>query len=269
MDGLSCDCVYVHDCCEGSPYIATDARQRQELPVSERPKWAFGSQVFLAGLTGYVFTIWLIKLNQLFFYKRVLKGLQAQKLIIPAMVLLGVTFIAVVLTIALHCVPLNKVWQVYPDPGENCVPQTKGVFTVVLTLNLLTDLCILTLPIPTLLSMKLHLYKKIGLVVLFSGGAISIVFAILRYTFILNVNTQAISAFWTERELLVATFAGQAPMIYPLFTPKFWTGTLKSVASHSFSHRNYNRVSAERYELGGRTSAFSGSTSAQPGDFRP
>ncbi|KAI1202965.1 hypothetical protein F5X97DRAFT_319120 [Nemania serpens] len=242
--------------------------QRQELPVPDRAIWAYGSQLFLAGLTGYVFTIWLIKLNQLFFYKRVLKGLHAQKLIIPAMGLLGATFVAVVLTLALHCVPLQKLWQVYPDPGTNCVPQTKAVFTVVLSLNLLTDLCILTLPIPTLMSMKLHLFKKLGLVVLFSGGAVSIVFAILRYTFVLNVNTEAISALWTERELLVATFAGQAPMIYPLFTPKFWRGTLNTSASHSFSHRNYNKVSADRYELSGRKFSSTGSATGQREDSR-
>lgn len=46
--------------------------------------------------------------------------------------------------------------------------------------------------VKTLMSMKLHLFKKLGLVVLFSGGAVSIVFAILRYTFVLNVRVQVL-----------------------------------------------------------------------------
>ncbi|KAI0201358.1 hypothetical protein F4808DRAFT_424925 [Astrocystis sublimbata] len=228
--------------------------QRQDLPVSERPIWAFGSQLFLAGFVGYVFNIWLIKLNQLFYYQRVLNGLRVQKLIIPMMGLLGTAFVAAVLTIALYCVPLEKLWQVYPDPGKNCVPQTTVVFTVVLSLNLLTDLCILLLPIPTVISIQLPILKKLGLLVLFSGGLLSIAFAILRYAFIFNVQTEAVSALWTGRELFVATFAGQAPMIYPLLTRRFWARNRKSTkgsALQDLSGSNYNRVSASGYETGG------------------
>jgi hypothetical protein len=91
--------------------------QRKNLPESEHAIWTYGSQVFLFGLVGYIFIVWLVKLNQLFFYQRVVRGLWVQKMILPAMGLLAVALSAIVLTIALHCVPLQKTWQVYPDPG--------------------------------------------------------------------------------------------------------------------------------------------------------
>lgn len=45
-------------------------------------------------------------------------GLVQQKLVKFNAVLCASTYIAVILTIFLHCRPLEKNWQVYPDPGR-------------------------------------------------------------------------------------------------------------------------------------------------------
>jgi len=77
--------------------------------------------MFLFGLTGYIFIVWLVKFNQLFFYRRVVRGTWVENLIYPTMGLLAAALSAIVLTIALHCVPLQKIWQVYPDPGRRSI----------------------------------------------------------------------------------------------------------------------------------------------------
>lgn len=39
-----------------------------------------------------------------------------ERTIIPALLFVGVTGVAVVLTFTLMCIPFHKLWQVYPDP---------------------------------------------------------------------------------------------------------------------------------------------------------
>lgn len=36
-------------------------------------------------------------------------------------VLLAVTYLATILSIVLSCQPFHRLWQIYPDPGSQCV----------------------------------------------------------------------------------------------------------------------------------------------------
>ncbi|KAJ2985184.1 hypothetical protein NUW58_g5671 [Xylaria curta] len=248
--------------------------QREDIPVADREGWSYGSKIFLAGLTGYILIVWIVKLNQLFFYRRVVRGLWVQKTIFPAMGFLAAAFVAIILTITLNCLPFEKVWQVYPDPGANCVPQSHAVFTVILSLNLATDFCILLIPLPALRSLQLPLTKKLGLWLLFSLGALCMVFAILRYVYVFQLgDSQGISASWSTREAFVATFVGQAPMIYPLCTPRFWArrrNKTVSSSSHGLSGNSGNRhkpLSGEEHEMGGSFAVSSGGGRKEDGAF--
>lgn len=56
----------------------------------------------------------------LFFYRRLTMGLKQQYFVKIMGVAIGVTYIAVFLTIMLGCYPTQKNWQVTPDPGLRC-----------------------------------------------------------------------------------------------------------------------------------------------------
>jgi hypothetical protein len=58
---------------------------------------------------------------------------------------------------------------------------------VTVVLNVLTDVYLLTIPIPMLWNSSLPLFKKAGLIVLFSGGAFVTMAGILRCVLILTV----------------------------------------------------------------------------------
>lgn len=85
-----------------------------------------------------------------------------------AYVLLGVTYLATALTILLSCHPINRFWQINPDPGSQysdsdvagrqeltlssidfCQPAISKVYIiVVMVLNVLTDIFLLFIPLP-------------------------------------------------------------------------------------------------------------------------
>lgn len=91
---------------------------RLSLPESEYAAYAFGSKMFLLGETLYLSTVWTLKLCMAFFYRRLVRGLWSEKLILPLMAGIGATFIAGILTIYTTCVPVSKHWQILPNPGR-------------------------------------------------------------------------------------------------------------------------------------------------------
>lgn len=93
-------------------------QERKNMSESERKDWAFGSQMFLLGLTGYFFILWTLKFNMLCFYHRVVRGLWTEIFIKPLMVLVALSGVAIILTIALTCRPFHHLWKVWPDPGR-------------------------------------------------------------------------------------------------------------------------------------------------------
>ncbi|KAF2689762.1 hypothetical protein K458DRAFT_427868 [Lentithecium fluviatile CBS 122367] len=202
--------------------------QRENLPLSDYQAWEYGTQVFIVGLTSYAVIVWTLKFNMLFFYRRVVKGLWVEQFILPAMCFVGAAAIAIILVLTCICVPFKKMWQIRPDPGHNCVPQNGVIFYTILSLNLVTDLCIMLIPLPILKSVNAGPMRRLGLFFLFSLGIFCMVAAILRVVLVFKLNQSGISAMWSIREDFVAVFVGQAPMVYPIFKRRFWANTLSS-----------------------------------------
>lgn len=95
--------------------------ERKNMSESERKEWAYGSQIFLMGLTGYFVILWTLKFNMLCFYSRVVRGLWTERFIKPLMVMVGLSATAIIFTLALTCRPFNHLWQVWPDPGSMAI----------------------------------------------------------------------------------------------------------------------------------------------------
>lgn len=119
------------------------------------------------------------------------------------------TWLAVILSILLGCLPFEKNWQVYPDPGSTyrpkadarpseqrsdcptdyCQPAVSNIdIFVTVVLNVVTDAYLLTIPIPMLWGASLRPAKKAALMVLFSGGIFVMTAGILRCVLIVMVR---------------------------------------------------------------------------------
>lgn len=83
---------------------------------------------------------------------------------------IGVTLLAItgVMCTLLICTPIQSNWYL-DTPGRHCGSQ-KAVFGIYGVFNLLTDVMVLGLPIPSLLGLKLPYWRKVGLVFTFAIG---------------------------------------------------------------------------------------------------
>lgn len=57
-----------------------------------------------------------------------------------------------------------------------------------LIMNIITDICIMAIPAPVVLRAKMSMFKKISLILLFSGGFFIMIASILRVTFVMVVS---------------------------------------------------------------------------------
>lgn len=78
-----------------------------------------GSQTQLFGWLVYTVLLWVLKACWLFFFRRLGDGVgrMAAKIRV-GFAFVGVTFLATFLTIVFGCYPVEKHWQIYPDPGS-------------------------------------------------------------------------------------------------------------------------------------------------------
>ncbi|KAK8120612.1 hypothetical protein PG999_004732 [Apiospora kogelbergensis] len=133
--------------------------------------------------------------------------------------LLVITYAVVTSTILFSCgLPFEKNWQIYPEPANSCQTTVSIVnYLVTVTLNIVTDIYLMAIPVPMLLNARLKTIKKLGLCLLFSGGIFVGTAAILRCVLALkdpNDNADT-SAAWAVRESFVAILVTNMPVLWP------------------------------------------------------
>ncbi|KAK0666826.1 hypothetical protein QBC41DRAFT_280275 [Cercophora samala] len=215
----------------------TDEQRRLLDPNSEEFRLRVnGSKTQVAGWSTYTFLLWTIKAAICTFYLRLTEGLEYRKRIFTGFVMIFTTWVAVLLSILLGCRPLERNWQIYPDPGNHCQPAISNIdIFVTLALNVITDIYLMSIPIPMLWRASMRPIKKIGLIVLFSGGAFVTVAGVLRCILIVTdpINGAQQAGSWAVRETFVAVVTSNLPMCVPLINR--WgrpiVGSLKSLKS--------------------------------------
>ncbi|GJC96105.1 hypothetical protein ColKHC_04931 [Colletotrichum higginsianum] len=221
----------------------TDEERRNLDPASEEFNISVGrvngSKTQIAGWITYsCLVLWPAKAAMCTFYVRLTR-------IICGFVLIIVTWLAVFFSIIFSCHPIHKNWQIYPDPGNLCQPAISKInILVTVVLNVITDLYLLSIPIPMLWGAQLPLRKKLGLIVLFSGGIFVTMAGILRCVLIISnpVTGAQQAGSWAVRETFVAIVTTNIPMIFPLvrrwLTPIF--GSITTTLSRGTNNRYGN-----------------------------
>ncbi|PGH32258.1 hypothetical protein GX50_04923 [[Emmonsia] crescens] len=222
-----------------------------------------GSKIQICGWTTYGLLLWSLKASLLVLYMRLTFGLKRSYRI---RIYIGFGFIvtswvAVVLNLFLSCRPFNKNWQIYPDPGNVCQPAISNqIIWVFLGFNVTTDMYLLSIPIPMLWQSSIKPLKKVGLMVLFSGGLLVMACAILRVVMIVidPVNGAQSAGSWAVRETFVAVITTNLPMIFPLM--KRWSSTVfgSLITSLRSSKRTGNETPKELRTFGGSSGHNSG-----------
>ncbi|KAI8958588.1 hypothetical protein F5Y11DRAFT_351403 [Daldinia sp. FL1419] len=180
-----------------------------------------GSKTHVAGLMLYTTLLWLLKACWLIYYSRLTEGLNnVHRLIRYGIIIVSVTYISCLLVAFLKCIPFHHQWQIYPSPGNRCMPAISTVQTIfVMITNTLTDFYLMAIPLPVVWKSRLPWRKKLILLVMFGGGFLEMAFGILRCVSILTLGDTdpAQSGYWSVRESFVSVVLTNMPMVYPMF----------------------------------------------------
>lgn len=112
--------------------------------------------------------------------------------------LLVVTWVSIVITVLASCRPLNRMWQIFPDPGAICYAGVSPVLIgVTLAANVVTDIYLISIPVPVLLRASLSRVQKVSLVSLFSCSSLITAMAVVRVAVIVVVSSSQALSFWS------------------------------------------------------------------------
>ncbi|KAF7526440.1 hypothetical protein PCG10_004136 [Penicillium crustosum] len=231
-------------------YMTPEQRATLDPNSTEWSHRVAGSKIQIIGWSLYVAILWLVKFSLAVFYSRLTTGLQH----LPTRVrvgylILGVTYIATALSLLLSCQPFHAFWQIYPDPGNFCQPTHSHVYVfVVVILNILTDIYLLSIPLPLLWTVNLNLKRKVPLMVLFSGATFVMIAGVIRAATIMRGTADgAVSGSkWACRETFVSIVVSNLPIIQPLIRKGFRKIGLSDVFSSS------GKISGHPYQLSSR-----------------
>ncbi|KAL2839631.1 hypothetical protein BJY01DRAFT_250360, partial [Aspergillus pseudoustus] len=196
--------------------------QRAAIDPSSREYYnrVWGSKIQVMGWSLYALVLWLVKFSLAVFYSRLTTGLNhLPSRVRIAYILLGATYLAVALTIVLSCQPMHRFWQISPDPGNTCQPARSMVYVLVVMIpNVLTDLYLMSIPLPLLWTVRIGIRRKVTLMALFSGAVFVIMAAIIRAVTIITAGADgAVSGSkWACRESFVSIVVSNLPIIQPL-----------------------------------------------------
>ncbi|KAI1075856.1 hypothetical protein F5B20DRAFT_584819 [Whalleya microplaca] len=201
-------------------YMTNEQRATLDPNSVEYFNRQWGSKIQVIGWSFYAFILWSLKVCIAVFYSRLTAGLQHLRLRVRiAYILLGVTYLTVALTILLSCQPMSKFWQINPDPGNLCQPTNSRAYVLVVVIpNVLTDLYLLSIPLPLMWKVNISLRRKLILMFLFSGAIFVIMAGTIRAIVISTSGSEgAVSGSqWACRETFVAIIVANLPILQPL-----------------------------------------------------
>jgi hypothetical protein len=96
---------------------------RRNISTAEAEMRVRGSKAFIVGWFTYTGMLWTLKICMLAFLRRITNRLPSARFIKPIFYVVLLSWLANILLFFTACRPFHKYWQIYPDPGSECLPQ--------------------------------------------------------------------------------------------------------------------------------------------------
>jgi hypothetical protein len=176
--------------------------------------------------------IYVLKGCILVMYSRLTLGLREERAVKAVAVYVVIGWTATELAFFLACRPFYGYWAM-PPPSPQCstlqhYAMTQAVF------NITSDACMLLIPLPLVIRMKIPLRKKLTLIVVLSMGIFVILAAILTKVYNLSNLFDPSYMLWYIRESSVAVLVANIPLVWPLL--REWFPILRKISpSRPFS----------------------------------
>ena len=206
----------------------------------------------------YLLCICLTKLALLAIYLRILVGKRDR---IIAWVLVGITiaaWISQTVACCLQCIPFDYQWD-KSIPGGSCFNQQE-FYEYLSISNLITDVVMLILPIPTILTLKIGTQQKVALGFVFLTGSCGFVASILRFVTYFKVDLLSDVTYnsgqlvlWTIIEPGMYLISACLPAMRPLLTRVLRLVGVSQGSDVRESHRNTPVVGRSKDIFGDQT----------------
>ncbi|KAL1657316.1 hypothetical protein SLS61_000362 [Didymella pomorum] len=195
--------------------------------IQERIK---GSKIVVVSEQCMLNVIWTLKACMLLMFARMTSGTTHIKWIKLVAIYVAVGWVAVQIAFFTACMPFSGYWAV-PVSNPQCTT-LQHYAMVQAVFNLSSDVLIIAVPIPMIVSLTLPTKQKVGLGVLFSMGTfvvswtttvtlpptdqVKIIAAILTKVYNLSDIYDSAYMLWYTREASVAVYVANLPGIWPL-----------------------------------------------------
>lgn len=117
----------------------------------------------------YVATLPLVKISVLLFYYRIFPQKRFRYALYGMGIFLILFFLSSVLAVVLQCLPIHGFWE--PDITHHCFDQVT-FYIAQGSLNFVSDVFVVLMPIPLLWKLRLPLARRLGLVIVFLLGGL-------------------------------------------------------------------------------------------------
>ncbi|KAJ9634386.1 hypothetical protein H2199_009044 [Coniosporium tulheliwenetii] len=222
----------------------------EELPFTpeEVEERILGSKIVVLSEQAMLNVIYTLKSCLLFMYWRITQGTLQQRLVKYLAIYVGIGWMATEIAFFTNCRPFYGYWAVPPR-------------TPSASFNITSDICMILIPIPMVLRLRLPTKQKTILASVFSMGTFVIIAAVLTKYFNLSDVWDTSYMFWYTREASVAVWVANLPMIWPLM--REWLPFLRSMTGSKPSYRDRNTDGYAKSN--GRSHNVSASANTQPG----
>lgn len=119
----------------------------------------------------YAPVIGAVKIGTLLLFARIFPGQKFRRMLWAVGLFILTYSTIMVITITFQCRPINRAWD--PTVKAECIEINK-VFIVMGSVNVLTDLLILCLPLPQVWKLQIRRETKLQLIGIFSIGSLSV-----------------------------------------------------------------------------------------------
>lgn len=125
-------------------------------------------------------------------------------------IFLVVTFVIVFIATLAECQPFSHYWQVVPDPGPRCRQGYAQLLTMGVT-DIVTDILLVTFPIPIIFRSAMPFKRKLSLTALFSLSLILIGVTGARMPLVIGRRgKQQYRTVWASTEIVAASIVANA-----------------------------------------------------------
>ncbi|EEY21517.1 conserved hypothetical protein [Verticillium alfalfae VaMs.102] len=139
-----------------------------------------GRQISIAAQTIFLFASGLTKLSMLASYLRIAPlGSAFRKLTWATIYVVFALIWIFIIVLWTQCIPVAHYWHLSPSSADSCIGEWPPLAAQAIT-TVVTDLIVTVLPMPTLWKLRLPVYQRIGLMVLFGFGVIVVVAGAMR-----------------------------------------------------------------------------------------